>query len=66
MSFAAWLQVLQSAEQLMQVGVKEPESCPVLRSVAEFVGEVLYSLSFLKCSKGPDLSRVSAESDALR
>lgn len=54
----------------MEAGVKElsaaPESCLVLRSMAEFEAEVLYFLSFLKCSKEPDLSQVSAGSDPLR
>lgn len=44
----------------------EPGSCSVLRSMAEFLEEVLYFLSFLKCSKEPDLSQVSAGSDPLR
>lgn len=49
----------------MQAGVKAL-CAQTLRSMAEFVEEVLYFLSFLNCSKALDLSQVSAGSGPLR
>lgn len=67
LSFAARLQVLASAEQSADAGGGDGASLPkTLRSMAGFVEEVLYFLSFLNCTKGLDLSRVSAGSGPLR
>lgn len=68
--FAPRLQVWESAEQqVMQVGVKElsiePESCQTLHSMAEFVEELPFFLSFLKWSKGPDLTFLECQQDQI-
>lgn len=53
LSFAARLQVLASADCSADAGGGEGASPPkTLRSMAAFVEEVLYFLSFLNCSKG--------------